>query len=116
MNTSKHNTLISQKLVVIHKKRGSSQVGFAKKARTIEITSDRQGSREIRPSFEIVMKFGKAFEVSFDYLLGYSYKLREKTVLQKILTIQQPPCKQKKCASLMYVYLRDFQAKKTYVI
>ena len=110
MNTSKHNTLISQKLVVIHKKRGSSHVGFAKKVRTIEITSDRQGSREIRPSIEIVMKFGKAFEVSFDYLLGYSYKLREKTILQKILTIQQPPCKQKKMCLFNVCLLKRFSS------
>jgi transcriptional regulator with XRE-family HTH domain len=115
MNTSKNDTLFSQNLAVIRKKRGFSQDELAKKVGTIAITIGRYERGEIKPSIEIAMKIAEALEVSLDYLVGSSDAVLEKSLVQKILAIQQLPDEQKNIVvSLMDAYLRDFQAKKTY--
>jgi transcriptional regulator with XRE-family HTH domain len=115
MNTSKNDTLFSQNLAVIRKKRGFSQDELAKKVGTIAITIGRYERGEIKPSIEIAMKIAEALEVSLDYLVGSSDAVLEKSLVQKILAIQQLPEEQKSIVvSLMDAYLRDFQAKKTY--
>jgi len=113
MNTSKNDTLFSQNLAVIRKKRGFSQDELAKKVGTVAITIGRYERGEIKPSIEIATKIAEALEVSLDYLVGTSDAVLEKSLVQKILAIQQLPDEQKTIVvSLLDAYLRDFQAKK----
>lgn len=77
---------------------------------TIAITIGRYERGEIKPSIEIAMKIAEALEVSLDYLVGSSDAVLEKSLVQKILAIQQLPDEQKNIVvSLMDAYLRDFQ-------
>lgn len=115
MNTSKNDIVFGQNLSSIRKKRGLSQDELAKKVGTIAITIGRYERNEIKPSIEIATKIAEALEVSLDYLVGASDAVLEKSIVKKILAIQQLPDEQKNIViSLMDAYLRDFQAKKHY--
>ncbi|WP_369049331.1 helix-turn-helix domain-containing protein [Tenacibaculum sp. UWU-22] len=80
-----------KKVANTRKKKGFSQAELAKQVDTISVTISRYEQDEIKPSIDIASKLADALNVSLDFLVGITDVELDKSIINKILTIQKLP-------------------------
>ena len=104
-----------ENVVDIRKKRGLSQSELAKRVGTIAVTIGRYERNEIKPSIDIATKIANILDVSLDFLVGSSDAVLEKSLVNKIVQIQNLPKDDQDCVhKLLDAFLRDHKAKQAY--
>ena len=89
-----------KRLTELRKQKKISQEELAKKIGVHQNVIGRYERGEARPSIELASKLANVFEVSLDYLVGNTDLELDKTILEKVITIQKLPEEDKHC--IMY--------------
>jgi len=107
---------LGEHLMILRKKKGFSQGELGKKIGTSGDIVGRYERNVITPSIEVIIKIADTLEVSIDYLVGKTDFELDKTVLERIVEIQQLQGQEKDC--ILYAIdamLRDAKTRKAYV-
>lgn len=89
-----------KRLTELRKQKKISQEELAKKIAVHQNVIGRYERGEARPSIELASKLANVLEVSLDYLVGNTDLELDKTIIEKIVTIQKLPEEDKNC--IMY--------------
>jgi transcriptional regulator with XRE-family HTH domain len=90
----------NKRLTELRKQRKFSQEELAKKIGVHQNVIGRYERGEANPSIELATKLASVLEVSLDYLVGNTDLELDKTIIDKIITIQKLPDEDKNC--IMY--------------
>ena len=105
------------RLSEVRKEKKISQDALAKKIGQHGAVIGRYERDEVKPSIEIAARIAEALEVSLDYLVGSTDLLLDKNIINRIQDIQKLDNENKKhLFALMDAFLRDYKAKKAYLI
>lgn len=88
------------RLTELRKQKKISQEELAKTIGVHQNVIGRYERGEAKPSIEGATKLAKALEVSLDYLVGNTDIELDKNIIEKVITIQKLPDKDKQC--IMY--------------
>lgn len=88
------------RLTELRKQKKISQEELAKKIGVHQNVIGRYERGEAKPSIELAAKLAKVLEVSLDYLVGNTDLELDKTIIDKLITIQKLPDEDKNC--IMY--------------
>jgi transcriptional regulator with XRE-family HTH domain len=91
---------ISVRLVSLRKEKKISQGELAEKVGIHNNVLGRYERGEATPSVDMAAKLAEALEVSLDYLAGKTDVELDKSILDKIISIQKLPAEDKNC--IMY--------------
>jgi len=101
----------------VRKEKKISQDALAKKIGQHGAVIGRYERDEVKPSIEIAARVAEALEVSLDYLVGSTDLLLDKNIINRIQDIQKLDNENKThLIALMDAFLRDYKAKKAYVL
>lgn len=102
-------------LTKLRKEKRLSQEELAKGAGIHANVVGRYERGEAKPSIEIALKLAEVLEVSLDFLAGKETQQIDKTILDKVLTIQKlPPQDQEHILFAMDAMIRDAKARAAY--
>lgn len=73
-------------LIELMEKNNMTQVELAKKIGTTNVTISRYISGERKPRIEIITEIAKVFNVSIDYLLGFSHNTNDSSLKNDSIT------------------------------
>lgn len=107
--------LFGERLLSVRKKKKISQDELAKKLGVHAPVIGRYERNEVKPSIEMAANLANALGVSLDYLVGVADLELDKSVVEKIVAIQQLSENDKNhILKTIDALLRDAQARQTY--
>lgn len=91
---------LSERLVTLRKEKKIAQGALARKVRIHPNILGRYERGETTPNIEMAAKLADALGVSVDYLIGVTDVELDKSILEKVISIQKLPDEDKNC--IMY--------------
>jgi len=82
-----------KRLLELRKERSLSQTDLAAKLGIHKNVLGKYEREEVKPSIDIVVKVAEFMEVSLDYLVGKVDMELDKSIIDKVMTIQNLPAK-----------------------
>ncbi len=102
-------------MMLIHKKEKLSQAALGKMIGTSGDIVGCYERDEVKPSIEVASKIADILEVSLDYLMGKTDFELDRSIINRVVEIQNLPDEDRICIlKNLDAFLRDAKARKAY--